>query len=624
MDPFQHSTAYLVANIAGSSTAMFFRLDISDEELSLTSAQLLYFPKGCIATTSYFSLVSGTLIVGFRSGGLAFFDIGNDVSGDINKSVYFPDIHGSDAITSLRPLRQQAIHENGWLGHIVTTGRDGSYAIHEVTLGPEISCQLLTVHRSSPPLGPNLEGAHIDAERNQIILFGFRSTNFVIWNESEQYTLDSVDCGGAHRSWDYRTDSSQRGTFVWTKAGAFNLVNTAADKPELVCQGGHGREIKAAAVFPGHLSSSQLGQYYLVASGAEDTEVRLFAAFMRERSGQFERKTLAVLHGHTTGLQHLAFSTNRRYLVSAGGAEQLYIWHLSFGVPCIEVGVVLQGKMPRVDEDADVRIMDFHILTNQNYGDQGTLDIAAAYSNGKVKIIQYEDGGAPGRGSFQTLQEVRFGSFCLTQINFHDFGNSDRGTIITAGTNGYLNLCDLKRLDSGWAAPGIPRVQQVHQNSIQRLQVLEMQPNLQLVVSGGDDSALGFTLQRARAPDAGQLDSHTLLIPRAHAAALTALDIITSCVTSHQVQATVVTAGNDQKIKVWEIEIPRDETGNGLFSMETLISKMKVRRIHEAWTFVADISNIVQLHSARESGGEMAFDMMVVGVGMEVIRLTLL
>ncbi|RMZ80709.1 hypothetical protein DV738_g2555, partial [Chaetothyriales sp. CBS 135597] len=627
----QHTTVYLVASIAGPSTAIFLRLHISASEVSLTSAQLLYLPKGCIATTSYFSLVDNTLMVGFRSGGVAFFHISNDFSGDINDSVYFSDIHGSDAVTSLQPLRQQAINENGWLIHIVTTGRDGSYAIHELTIGPRIGCQLITVHRSSPPLGPNLEGAHIDAERNQILLFGFRSTNFVVWNETEQYTLSTVNCGGAHRSWDFRTDTTQQGTFVWTKAGSFNLASTAGDKPELICQGGHGREIKAAAVFPDTLSSSQLGQYYLVASGAEDTEIRLFAALAAGKSGKLRWKTLAVLHGHTTGLQHLAFSANKRYLVSAGGAEQLYVWHLSLGVPWIEVGVVLQGKMPRADDDADVRIMDFQILNdmeNPNNGDSGTLDIAAAYSNGKVKIIQYQEGGMSGQGSFQTRREIRFGSFCLTQINFHDFGDPHRGIIIAAGTNGYLNQCNLESLQCGWAVSDMPNSQKVHQSSIQCLQVLEVQPNLQVVASGGDDSALGFTLQRASASDAGQQDSHTLLIPRAHAAALTALEVLTSGVitssdASPKFQAIVVTAGNDQKMKVWQVEIPHEADGNGLYSMETLISKMKVRRIHETWTFVADIGIITKLRSDIESGGEMAFELMVVGVGMEVLRLKL-
>ncbi|RMZ87557.1 hypothetical protein DV736_g5216, partial [Chaetothyriales sp. CBS 134916] len=624
LQPIQYSMAYLVVNLAGSSTAIFLRVNITDFELSLTSSQSVYLPKGWIASTSHFSLITRTLIIGSRSGWLAFFHLDNDIMGDINNALCIPDIQGSDAITSVQPLKHQAMNDKGWLVHILTTGRDGSYAIHEVILGPEVTFQFRTVHRSSPPLGPNLEGAHLDTETNQILMFGFRSTNFVVWNETEQCILASIDCGGAHRNWDYRTNTNQRGRFVWTKASTFNLVKTGADKPELIQQGGHGREIKAVAVFPDALASPRLDQYYLVASGAEDTEIRLFAAFTSANSGQLEWKTLAVLRDHTTGLQHLAFSTNRRYLVSAGGAEQLYVWYLSFDVPYVEVGVVLQGKMPQTDDDADVRIMDFRILENvhtPNRPDREILGIAAAYSNGKVKVIQYEEGSTPGESSFQRLHEIHFGSFCLTQINIHDFGNQHCRVIVAAGTNGYLNLYHLKNLQCAWTASDRQHAQKVHQNSIQCLQALEIQPNLQLVVTGGDDNALGFTLQRASVTNTRQTDSHTLLIPKAHAAAVTALGVITSCHASAKVQAIVATAGNDQKIKVWKIEIPQDKSGNRVCSMEALAARMTVCKIYEACTFVADISNIAQLQSDMAGDEIKRVNLVVVGVGMEVVQL---
>ena len=50
---------------------------------------------------------------------------------------------------------------------------------------------------------------------------------------------------------------------------------------------------------------------------------------------------------------------------------------------------------------------------------------------------------------------------------------------------------------------------------------------------------------------------------------------------------------------------------------------LQITRLHESWTCVADVSDIELLSPATRSGGDIEFEVIVVGVGVEVIKISI-
>lgn len=132
----------------------------------------------------------------------------------------------------------------------------------------------------------------------------------------------------------------------------------------------------------------------------------------------------------------------------------------------------------------------------------------------------------------------------------------------------------------------------------------------------------------------------TLVIPRAHAATVTSAVLLRAAVPPGAVEEggeerlVAVTAGSDQRVKVWEVVVERgalldgEEGGSG---PSRGVDAVRVRRLADEGTAVADVSDVVVLAAADEEGGRRIDGMeeeeaaaaaqrrtvVVVGVGME-------
>jgi WD repeat-containing protein 6 len=579
-------------------------------------------PEHFSATSCCYDHHTGLLVLGSRLGAVAVY---RKLDHSSTMQLGFGDIHcvrsvhGKEAVTSLQIL--QSTSEPGY-SFVLSTGRDGRYAIHRLYANGD-SINLQTIHQSAPPFGPYIEGAHVRSShlaphRQELILHGFRSKDFVVWNESQQTQAFSVDCGGAHRSWAYESfeeAGSQIELFVHTKASTFNLHSQKTGKHEIVQGGGHGRETKAMAVRPSCCDVPQRGlkDVSVVATGAEDTTIRLFAI-----SNGFESSALplelTVLNDHSAGLQDLAFSPDGHYLFSCGGAEQLYAWGLTLGIPVLGVGVVLRSKMPRHDEDADVRIMSLDVSSvpgsSETGGGGDAYYVVAAYSNGKFKRLRYQSALQAGQDTWETLSEICLGSFCLMQVR--EMVGTTQGLVLAAGTNGILHLVS-PRVSKRRRKP-MMKVHPVHQSSVLAMDVMHLGPLMQLIVTGGDDNALCFTLT-SKLSDTTVDDSAenihetfigTVRIKTAHAAALTAVKILSAHCTNGIYSVRVASAGNDQRVHLWEVRIYPVDT-------HSIVETINVRKLHSIWTGVADVS-CIELVKTR---------LVVSGVGIEVLPLDL-
>jgi hypothetical protein len=253
-----------------------------------------------------------------------------------------------------------------------------------------------------------VEGAHFDA-RGELLLYGFRSKHFVLWNESRQREVMSVECGGAHRRWSYFPASGiAGGSFAYLKASHLHLHIPPTQ--QVLQSGTHGREIKSCAISPPLLVEEELStrRRRLVASGAEDTAIRLssYKLNLRCSSRTLEntfRNTSkhdvpslqqhTLVRDHTTGIQHLQWSRCGRWLFSSGGVEEFFVWRVR-NLEGYGVGIVREGVCPRVDEEEpDLRITGFvateighDIQASRRESDEAEFLITMVFSDSTLRV----------------------------------------------------------------------------------------------------------------------------------------------------------------------------------------------------------------------------------------------
>lgn len=602
-----------------------------------------------VTTSSWISDNDDLAIEGSRQGALRIHSLLHRVTHKVQ------GVHGGETITTILPL---AAHDSGESYHILTAGRDGKYAYHEIRINEDKSIDFQSIHIARTSFGPNIEGASISPENLNIVIWGFSSTRFVVWNESEQSEMMSVECGGAHRHWSYfHHGDTGGGSFVWTKASSCNVYYQPRPSHRVLQQGGHGREIKAMAISPllehGHTAGSA---NRLIATGAEDTTIRLF---------RFQGETLKYMHimrEHTTGVQKLLWSPDGRWLFSAGGCEEFFAWRVRMLNKLI--CVVCVARCPPVTEEKDLRVMDC-ILIKTPFSEAGgdpcqDFAISTVYSDSSIRIWKFnaesEDFGTPIPDRFTLLRSGTYGTNCLTQVQ------TLNNILCTASSDGHLALWQTPTTNQESTGFTSSHRQPIHQSSIASMLAIPLPTNQSdittnnksstevtavsklppnsppptntIIITGGDDQSLALTLliqptaspppqAHPPAPAAATTSiSPLLIIPNAHASAITALAYLGHIDNRNEMDFRFASVGNDQRLKTWVITVVRSsaDDGGGLGA-----SNVKVEKVGDVYTGVADASS---LDAYREedagTGGERGeengekWKLVVAGIGMEV------
>ncbi|KAI0599926.1 WD40-repeat-containing domain protein [Biscogniauxia sp. FL1348] len=515
-----------------------------------------------------------------------------------------------DAITSILPL--PGPDQQSSLNHFLTTGRDGKFRIYEIKTTPDGVVEAPLLHEMSPPFGPMIEGSWFseNADGTQdLMLCGFRSKHFVVWNETRRQEIAAVECGGGHRNFAYTTGAEgepERMRFVFTKASAMRVFTQARSPHRTLKAGAHGREIKAI---------SAGGR--LVATAAEDTVIRIWEQQQHAESGGAPPlRCVAALEKHATGIQALRWC-GAEHLFSSGGNEEFFAWRaraLGGGL-----AVVCEAVFPDRSAAGDLRIMGFDVERIVAEGgldadDQGATRfcISMALSNSTLRCYAY----SAARG-FQLLGRRTYTGACLTQVRH--LGLDAAGGcphLLAAATDGHLAIFADARGDGEEGERELPLVTRLHQNTVKALDMRAARcsgPEASsgtsyLVVTGGDDNALGVTHVWTPHPGSGrrrfQIKSKCV-VRSAHAAAITG--VVVARLDGED--AVVVTASNDQRVKVWRLVGWRNA--------------LKVRLLDDRYSAVADAGDLEVLDGDGGEGKEQERDVrvMVGGVGMEVWRL---
>ena len=557
---------------ARSATLLTLELDLRASTIQVKSRCELELPQCFVVTaftlSRYEDDENHCALLGARNGSVAIYDLTSEASqaATLGSSVHLK-VHGTEAVTSFHWTRHGETSQSQGLLHSI--GRDGTHAIHRLQrINGTWRAEL--VHQLSLPFGPNLEGLGRGRPDHHLWVWGFKSKYFVVYDITAQRQIQSVDCGGAHRNWAFQP-LLEGGTLVWTKASKLYRHTQLLLPYELINPGGHGREIKAVAVSP--------GQPQIIATGAEDTDIKLYT--FDEQHGF---RCLWTLRKHNTGIQHLQWSSDGSYLFSSAGFEEFYIWRI-FRLPSAGVGVVCESIHPNSGK-SDLRIMGFEIVDSgiTSHKDPADLEINMVYSDSTVKHWLYSNRGwaLSATGNYLTA--------CLTEAFY--LGT----TLFTTATDGHLAIWDdLSGSETlTWSARG-----KVHQNAILVAKTCKLSDGSNLIVTGGDDNAIGITLV---SPDHG---TRTLLLPRAHAAAVTGV-VIVSQTADHLVLAT---ASIDQRLQLWQVDVVVERPG---------VDGISLRRLQNVPTAVADVSGLELL--ALEDG---AIGVLVCGVGMDMWRVTM-
>ncbi|KAH8702982.1 WD40-repeat-containing domain protein [Phaeosphaeriaceae sp. PMI808] len=586
-------TVVLLVTLVGRAEAQLFFVDIAANTTPhisrIIKAPVADAVTGSIITSMIIASGSGSsfLCLGFRRGSIAVYAFANDQSASGNNAnllKVIERVHGVETVTALEWV---ASSEDISVGHLISVGRDGRLAVQSLNLQ---SNSVELVHSLPLPIGPNIEGLYF--LQGHLLVHGFSSKKWVLYDVTVEEEIMSVETGGAHRSWSFQPHPKIRGygTLVWTRASSMHICMQTEPNHRVIRPGGHGREIKAVAVSQG--SSPQL-----IATGAEDTDIKIF------EYADGEMLCRRTLRRHTTGIQHLQWSEDNNYLFSSGGCEEFYIWRIRRLPSFMDIGVVCECTYVPESEHSDLRIMSFDVM---KYG--SGYHIAMVFSDSSIKVYRYSPAGAV---KWQALAKGLYSTSCLTQCVF-----LSPESIVTAGTDGHTaiwplssqaasNTADARHpvLTMSWEQPI-----RIHQSSSKAMASLDNDEfSEKLIVSAGDDGGLAV-LNMAHGNSTLSLGNSHLTAPvirnRAHASAITACAIL-----RHQARVFVLTAGNDEWVRLWEVHVGlQDGMGCGTLGVE---SRGKIK------TCVADVSGMDVLE-AKESEPEAR--VVICGVGMEIVR----
>ncbi|OAG06750.1 WD domain-containing protein [Paraphaeosphaeria sporulosa] len=617
-DSLQSKRIVLLVTLVGQKDAQLLHVDFSEckepqylyEELPesarprASSTTVVPIPDhitGLVITSMVYvdTSVGSYVLLGYRRGSIAAYRIVDQRGEHADQSSakllgIIHSVHGKETVTAMTWVPRGTDSPSG---HLVSTGRDGCVAIHLIEL-ETMSYRL--VHNITLPVGPNIEGLYI--HNSELHVYGFSHKEFVVYNTATEEVTMSVETGGAHRSWSFQPDVSMYrggGTLVWTRASSMHILSQSGPDHDVIRSGGHGREIKAVAVSPGVETDGSKLQ--LIATGAEDTDIKIFSYTDKHLT------CLRTLRKHTTGIQNLQWSTDGSYLFSSGGCEEFYVWKISrLPSEMGGIGVVCEASCPPESEHSDLRIMAFDVA--QYTESPAVFFISMVFSNSVVKVYAYMP-TQPER--WHKLASGLYFTSCLTQCAFLPMGERKMPqSILTAGTDGHAVL---------WAFSPPPTQAPetltyrspttIHQSSTKTLvtHVLPTRSDKTLIISGGDDGTVSFLLARCTSINGVEWAGSPVTVVRTHASAVTACAVV-----SHNGQLLLITSGNDQWVRMWELVLC---VGDGWEEDKDWI---EIRRAGKVKTRVADVSSMAVVGGEDMEGD--AARVLICGVGMEVIR----
>ncbi|KAL4891771.1 quinon protein alcohol dehydrogenase-like superfamily [Aspergillus ambiguus] len=596
----------------------FDRADLFKATLSQDMGAEVHITQIALPHLRHFSITCASLVydnrylaLGSSYGYVRIYPVAN--AEDPQEALWHDIFHSRGSISQIGPCSLLFDKPGELQAYFFTCGRDGTYCIHEIQPQENTrdTISVKTVHRSWPSYAFNIQGAYTDKMSQHLIIYGFSGKDFLVWNETQQTEVARISCGGSHRQWVFQPSMEPNGSawFLWFQV-QFNAVQIQADAVRTLKPGGHGREIKALSAS----LTSEMGPIFV--TGGEDTILRLFSL-----DGS-QLKPLRTMKFHQTGLQEVGWSKNGRYLFTSGGMEEFHVWRIR-SIPYFGAAINLESSSPMDDPTSELRVTSFDVLDVNESNMETAFLICLTYSNSKLKIFHYSSSADGGR--FTLLARGTYTSNCLTQARFMHRGSSLG--LVTAATDGHFTfwnltpviepyytissaLCPKQSMDR-ISAPSenitCENRFQIHSNSIKCLEIAEISTSVSLIVAGGDDNALTFSLLRIEPwSTESSSEAYTVRIPDAHAACISTLKVLENRESEEgeTMRLTVASSGNDQQVKIWRVEVnPQNDSSEAIWVANEV----------NKYTGVADLSSLDFISDEKATP-----KLLVGGVGMEL------
>ncbi|KAF7853934.1 hypothetical protein EAF04_010600 [Stromatinia cepivora] len=608
----------LLVTLVGTQELTVLSFDLQSSGLQpAVNRRTLSLPPKFIVTGA--GRCDDNLVLGSREGAIAVHDMGSDSLTAWNSS------GRKDAITSIVSVPN--LESKQTTSYFAITSRDGLYAILSYDNTQPEATKISCVHSAAPPFGPMIEACWFQG--SDLILYGFKSKSLIVWNETKQSEIMRIECGGAHRAHAYSplkdVEAGGSGHLIYTKASQLYLHSQKVPSHRTIKPGGHGREIKTCAVggFP-----------QMIATGAEDTNIRIWR-YEDTKNHTPDSKTLtclSVIQKHTAGLQYLHWH-NSTYLFSSGGVEEFYIWSIQ-EIPGFGLGVICEASCPDPTDEQDLRIMSFDVSDIPGSHSEEMI-ITLVYSDSTMRSYVYSK-----IGGWKLLAKGRYTSACLMQI-IHLRVSKMEINFLTAATDGSLCIwsAPLTHLHHNQVPTILPQPPEpillshakIHQNAIKTLSYKytssSSTPYL-VVITGGDDNAIGITLYPLCNPAEELKKSISMLLPDAHAAAVTGIAFLPDASNLPNLldedkdkdiegkeDMYMLSTSTDQRVKTWRISILSRMGGDRMCPVDIEI-------LGDEFTAVSDIGDVAMISETdgieNRIGDGKGAKAVIVGNGMEI------
>lgn len=326
---------------------------------------------------------------------------------------------------------------------VLIVARDGFYTIAEIT--PALSLNILQQNKITRGV---IEGGFM--HNNELVLYGFKSSYFFVWNETKQIEIMNEQCGGSgHRHYKFYHDEAKHFRFIYTLKSELCIRTHHVrfnDTFGLIQNGTHGREIRDVTISSDHK---------LVATSSEDSSICL-----SKLSDDGKLVNIWNMTNHVSGMQKIKF-LSKHFIASSAANEEFIIWKLSWSG---ELPMLMEyNRLNPTKEIPDLRVMDFSSIEN----DVG-FTIATVYSDSNIKVWQFDfDTG------FHLLNSWFYSTCCILNCQFLNNHHLLIGT-----TDGCVTIYDTT------TAKAVAK-EKLHQSGVKAIGIHQ-----DYLITGGDDNAI--------------------------------------------------------------------------------------------------------------------------------------
>lgn len=459
-----NDTAYLIMDSPHPQAPLLFSSFTKNYAFAETLSLPKPNPRVFIPTTMHLDSTNSWLFVGSRHSNFAVYDLKAE---EPSPHVFWKLCPG-DTITSISTVELSP-------GEcvVLVTNRDGIYLYVRFSIsGGQFHHEIVLQNKLSKGF---IEGGFVNG--SELLLYGFRSSAFYLWNETRQIEIAHEVCGGAHRKWTFiRGSNTQTFAYISKSTLVLKAFSSRFESAGLLVEGTHGREIRGVALSNFQESDGSR----LIVTASEDATVML-----GNLNDKGEVKYQWTMNNHISGLQTVSFLSSD-YVASSAANEELLIWRitrLSGGV----VAMTEECRMEPSEKNPDLRIMDFASIECDN-----GFWVASVYSNSKVKLFFYDTTSR----AFSLVAHATYSTFCILNVNFIE--SNDKTYLMVGTTDGNITIWDVtSNLTVGevteLAAPVIK--QQLHQSGVKAALVVPEESGWTLLTGGDDNALISSTLQ---------------------------------------------------------------------------------------------------------------------------------